>query len=298
MVVAASNEPDDEYVGVWITWDVDEVGRLLDRRLEADPIRATVLGTIRLALHTAGVECWCAATPDGSAVAVRSHRRYPVVLDGVWPLSDLDELAAAIGSLPQLAGVHGAVSAAEAVADRLAGRAASRRAMRLYRLDTLNAPVDVPGRPRRAGSSDRELLRDWYRAFEQEADPRGADIDDAVDAALNTRGCWLWVDANGVVVSMATRRPIIGGCARVGPVYTPSRWRGKGYGSAITAVATRDILDDGGRPVLFTDVTNQTSNEIYQRLGYCPVEDRLEIEFRSLETTADQANGQQSVPSE
>jgi hypothetical protein len=48
-----------------------------------------------VALNAASVECWCAATPDGSAVAVRSDRRYPVILDGVWPLSDLDELAAA-----------------------------------------------------------------------------------------------------------------------------------------------------------------------------------------------------------
>jgi predicted GNAT family acetyltransferase len=68
----------------------------------------------------------------------------------------------------------------------------------------------------------------------------------------------------------------------VGPVYTPSHWRGKGYGSAGTAAATRDVLDDGSVPVLFTDLTNQTSNDIYQRLGYDPVEDSLEIEFRSL----------------
>lgn len=270
-------------MGVWITWDADEVRWLLDRRLEADPVRATVLGTIRLALDTARVECWCAATRDRSAVAVRSDRRYPVVLDGVWPPSDVDELAAAIASLPELAGVHGAVSDAEAVAARLPGRAVNSKAIRLHRLDILTGPVDVPGRSRRAGIGDRELLRHWYRAFAQEADPRGGDIDDAVDAALNTHGCWLWVDAKGAVVSMATRRPIVAGCARVGPVYTPSRWRGKGYGSAVTAAATRDVLDDGGLPVLFTDLANQTSNDIYQRLGYYPVEDRLEIGFGSVQ---------------
>jgi predicted GNAT family acetyltransferase len=69
----------------------------------------------------------------------------------------------------------------------------------------------------------------------------------------------------------------------VGPVYTPSRWRGRGYGSAVTAAATRDVLDDGGLPVLFTDLANQTSNDIYQRLGYYPVEDRLEIGFGSVQ---------------
>jgi hypothetical protein len=215
---------------------------LLGQRLEADPVRATLLGTIRLARETGSVECWCAATRNGSAVAVRSDRRYPVVLDGVWQPSDLDELAVALSGLPELAGVHGAVAAAEVVAARLPGRAVNSRAIRLHRLDILTVPADVPGRSRWAGISDRGLLRHWYRAFHQEVDPRGGDIDDAVDAALNTHGCWLWVDASGVVVSMATRRPIIAGCARVGPVYTPSHCRGKGYGSAVTAAATRDVL--------------------------------------------------------
>jgi hypothetical protein len=97
---AASKAPDDEGVAVQMTWDADEVGRLLDRRLADDPVRATILGTMRQALKTTSAGCWCAATPDGSAVAVRSDRRYPVVFDGVWPLSDFDELAAVIDSLP------------------------------------------------------------------------------------------------------------------------------------------------------------------------------------------------------
>jgi predicted GNAT family acetyltransferase len=87
------------------------------------------------------------------------------------------------------------------------------------------------------------------------------------------------------------------------PVYTPSRWRGRGYGSAVTAAATRDVLDDGGVPVLFTDLTNHTTNDIYQGiyqgLGYRAVEDRVEIEFQPVETIADHANGKPSasVPS-
>jgi ribosomal protein S18 acetylase RimI-like enzyme len=203
----------------------------------------------------------------------------PLVLDGVWPLSDLDELAAVIDGLPELVGVNGAVSAAAAIAARLPGRVVGGKAIRLYRLDALSAPADVPGEPRRASSGDRELLRHWYRLFALDADAHWGGTDDAVDAALNTRGCWLWLDANGVVVSLATRRAVVAGSARVGPVYTPRRWRGRGYGSSVTAAATRDILDEDGIPVLFADVSNHTSNDIYQRLGYYPVEERLEIEF-------------------
>jgi predicted GNAT family acetyltransferase len=60
-------------------------------------------------------------------------------------------------------------------------------------------------------------------------------------------------------------------------VYTPPKERGRGYGSAVTAAATRSILDDGAIPVLFTDLANPTSNKIYQALGYRPVETRLTV---------------------
>jgi predicted GNAT family acetyltransferase len=60
-------------------------------------------------------------------------------------------------------------------------------------------------------------------------------------------------------------------------VYTPRAHRGRGYGSAVTAVATQDILDDGAIPVLFTDLANPTSNGIYQRLGYRPVGDYVSV---------------------
>jgi hypothetical protein len=40
-------------------------------------------------------------------------------------------------------------------------------------------------------------------------------------------------------------------------------------------------LDDGATAVvLFTDLANPTSNSLYQRLGYRPVEDRVSVEFK------------------
>ncbi|MBV9170302.1 MAG: GNAT family N-acetyltransferase, partial [Chloroflexi bacterium] len=91
---------------------------------------------------------------------------------------------------------------------------------------------------------------------------------------------WLWVDADEVPVSLATRRRPISGSARIGPVYTPPSQRGRGYGSAVTAAATREVLDLGAIPVLFTDLANPVSNSIYQRLGYRPVDDYAMITLR------------------
>jgi predicted GNAT family acetyltransferase len=62
-------------------------------------------------------------------------------------------------------------------------------------------------------------------------------------------------------------------------VYTTPEARGRGYGSAATAAATRDILAAGAVPCLYTDLANATSNKIYQALGYYPVVDRTLVRF-------------------
>src|SRR4029077_8890307 len=146
---------------------------------------------------------------------------------------------------------------------------------RLFRLDALIPPTGVPGSARRAGEADRSLLLDWDQAFAEEAEARGMDLERSVDRMVAAGGAWIWVD--GEPVSLAVRRAPAEGSARVGPVYTPPQHRGHGYGSAVTAVATQDVLDDGAVPVLFTDLANPTSNAIYQRLGYRPVSDYVSV---------------------
>ncbi len=43
---------------------------------------------------------------------------------------------------------------------------------------------------------------------------------------------------------------------------------------------TQAALDAGARQVvLYTDLANPTSNALYERLGYRPVEDRTELSF-------------------
>ena len=67
---------------------------------------------------------------------------------------------------------------------------------------------------------------------------------------------------------------------RIGPVFTPSEFRGRGYATALVATVTRDQLSRGHEfCFLHTDLANPTSNKIYQLLGYRPVEDRLMILF-------------------
>jgi predicted GNAT family acetyltransferase len=67
---------------------------------------------------------------------------------------------------------------------------------------------------------------------------------------------------------------------RVGSVYTPSELRGRGYAGAVTATVSQAARDAGAAEVLlYTDLANPTSNALYQRLGYRPVEDRVMLSF-------------------
>ena len=93
-----------------------------------------------------------------------------------------------------------------------------------------------------------------------------------------TRTWYLWDDGGPVSVA-AAGGPTPNG-VRIGPVYTPPAMRGRGYGSAVTAAASQAQIDHGRRFVfLFTDLSNPTSNKIYQAIGFRPVIDIDQVAF-------------------
>lgn len=152
---------------------------------------------------------------------------------------------------------------------------------RLYRLDSLRAPDPLPeGRARVASGPDRLLVLEWLERFQREAgagEPSG--VARAVDDRLSYGGITLWEGDDGPVSLAGMTRPVAGQ-VRVGPVYTPPRWRGRGFGAAATAAVSQAALDTGARDVvLFTDVANPVSNALYQRLGYRAIGDRVALGF-------------------
>ena len=104
---------------------------------------------------------------------------------------------------------------------------------------------------------------------------------EAVDDRLSYGGLTLW-EVDGSAVSLAGINRPAAGVVRVGPVYTPPGHRQRGYGGAVTTAVSRAALDTGADEiVLFTDLANPTSNALYQRLGYRPVEDFVWLSFGS-----------------
>ena len=64
------------------------------------------------------------------------------------------------------------------------------------------------------------------------------------------------------------------------PGVSPAQQRGRGYAGAVTAAVSQAALEAGAKHVvLFTDLANPTSNALYPRLGYRPVEDRVVLTF-------------------
>lgn len=258
--------------------DHAEIEAALMPLVAADPVRHTVVGTVALALADRSHGAWLSVAPGGADLAVRSSAQTPVLLVGAWAdEAARADLVTALRRLADVVAVTGRPDVAPAIADSV-GPVRRRMDQRLFRLDALCPPPDPAGGARRATVDDRELLVSWWYAFAAEADMSMVDVEGHVDRIIAAGHGWLWQDADPV--SFAARRPVLAGCSRLGPVYTPRDRRGRGYGSAVTAAASADVLGEGATPVLFTDLANPTSNALYQRLGYRPVDDYSFIQFR------------------
>ncbi|NMP21462.1 GNAT family N-acetyltransferase [Sulfobacillus harzensis] len=159
---------------------------------------------------------------------------------------------------------------------------------RIYQADTVVPPQRTAGAARLATAADIDALVPGVRAFIEEAmpesDPEEAPtlVEKKIREGFPKGGYWLW-EVDGRWVSLAGFGGPTGHGIRVGPVYTPPAHRARGYGSQVVGSLTQTLLKAGYDHVfLFTDLANPTSNSIYQRLGYRPVTDVDQIQFRRL----------------
>jgi RimJ/RimL family protein N-acetyltransferase len=266
--------------------------------LRANPVENTLLLTIAAAQSGAapGPASPQARVPlfgwqPGGGTFVHSPG-WPLVLGLMADLAAADLAVTLQRQGRSVAGVNGLPATAHAFAtqwqhpqqaQRPPGTSRLFQRQRLFRLAGLTPPSPPPGGPRLATMDDRDLLVEWTNAFHREANESGRpDSGAAVDSRLACGGQWLWENETGEPVATAARTPVVGGMARVAPVYTPPEHRGQGYGGAVTVAVSRAAQAAGAdEVVLFTDLANPTSNALYQRLGYRPVSDRHVLLFSS-----------------
>ncbi len=174
---------------------------------------------------------------------------------------------------PELPGVDGVTTSARAIAaawsERTGGTTACRMQEAIHWLEQVrDPPHPAAGGLRLADRSERQMLVDWMRAFNYEAGLTAADqAAPMVDTRLDHGRLLVWEDQQPV--SMVGVTPPVARVVRIGPVYTPPEFRRRGYAGSAVAVASRRALDAGAtRCMLFTDLTNPTSNKIYSEVGY------------------------------
>jgi hypothetical protein len=152
-------------------------------------------------------------------------------------------------------------------------------ALRAFQLKQVEKISQATGELRQATERDRELLINWFEAFLVEALAIAAtNTERVVDRHLERRTAYLW--ENETPVSIACNVGITPSGARIGIVYTPPEYRGKGYGSSCVAALSQILLSRGHKYCfLFTDLANPTSNHIYQAIGYQSVGDLYDYSF-------------------
>jgi len=166
-----------------------------------------------------------------------------------------------------------ATAFADAWARAVGARATCTMEEGIYQCSRVVRPSGIPGRLRWATLEDAPLLSDWAYAFAVEGrlpEPEHESIRQGVPGRIQEGTLAVW-ETDRVVSMACVAGPTPNGI-RVGLVYTPPEERGHGYASACTAALTQAMLDAGRRfCFLFTDLSNPTSNKIYQAIGYEPV---------------------------
>jgi RimJ/RimL family protein N-acetyltransferase len=268
------------------TRDVEAYAAAAGELLGAEPTRHTVSLTVIETARAHRVEDeiygWWTAR-DGQVAGAVSHTPGHALLLGVVPDEAVQPLVDGLRTTGRdIGGVNGPAALAgqfAAVWSAGGGRAELGGAMRLFRLGTLRPPEPPPtGKARPATDADLDLLTEWVGAFNREAAEPAADARRSAEDRLGFGGWTLWDD--GEPVSLVGRSRMAAGTIRIAPVYTPPEFRRRGYAAAATVAASQSALDAGAAEVvLFTDLTNPTSNALYRRIGYEPMQDRLTFQF-------------------
>jgi uncharacterized protein len=224
---------------------------------------------------------------DGLVLAALMTRDRPLLL-----ASDRADVASAAAPLwdalytdrlqPKL--VIGTVGQVEGVVERwthaTGGGATLAMRQRAYTLTSVRAVAQTPGSLRVATSDDLDLVAEWISHFESEAlanlapqSSRGS-----AERRIAAGEIHLWCDPEPRTMA-ASVRPTKRAIA-VSGVYTPREWRRRGYATACVAALSKLLLQRGFEfCVLYTDLSNPTSNAIYTGIGYRPVRDFLMYEL-------------------
>ncbi len=222
------------------------------------------------AIFALGVE---PATAEVIAAALRTPP-YRMLATGFGDAGAAERLVTAwVAGDSSVPGVSGDTSTARAIAAAWARQTGRQTELSvseaMHDLTRVLMPPDPPGGSLRlVTAAERDLLVQWLREFSIEAhlgDASRAEV--MADLGIADQRIYFWEDPEPV--SVLGHAVAVGDVSRIGPVYTPPAHRGRGYASVAVATLSQRLLDGGAsRCMLLTDLSNPTSNKIYEAIGY------------------------------
>lgn len=229
---------------------------------EPDTLFATVEqsgSVVGCVIRTPPHKLWVTAMPSSTTAAVAAHvaDRYAQIPSVLGPRGTAEAIAAGWVSLrggSYRMGMH----------------------QRIYRLDRVVSITGRSGDSRLVTLKDLALLRRWGAGFGEDAGAECVLEEESIVRLIERDQLFVWDDGRPVAMTAAQGRTPSG--CRVGFVYTPPPERGRGYASALVADVSQRMLDSGlAFCVLYTDLANPASNSIYQKIGYRPIADVMDV---------------------
>jgi len=198
--------------------------------------------------------------------------------DAVWAL--VEDVASTYETIPGVLGPEAETTLFASRWCELRGTTAKPNVRQgIHQLTRVIPPTHPPaGALRLATRHDLGIALEWGSGFVRDTGVDNHDFRKGIEEKIHTRTLWFWDD--GRPRSMAARGSRTPNGSRIGWVFTPPEWRGRGYASACVAAVSQGVLDEGLRfCFLYTDLANPTSNGIYRRIGYEKVCEVVDFRF-------------------
>ena len=155
---------------------------------------------------------------------------------------------------------------------------------RIYKLEKVNEQVLGKREFIKADQTHESKILNWTKLFIAEALPQEiSDFNEEYMQLIKDRiknGRYFMLMDNNEPVSMVHKAGKTPNGNLINAVYTPPHLRRNGYATEVVANISKLILAEGNKfCFLFTDLSNSTSNKIYQDVGYRPIIDMDQYKF-------------------
>ena len=151
---------------------------------------------------------------------------------------------------------------------------------RIYKIEQVNPIQLSPGTFDTLKEDDIQIATKWVMDFHHFIEePLSKERSEQVALkAIKEQSLFGWWQNNRLVSIAKKARPSQNGVV-INTVYTPPEFRSQGFGSSCVWSLTSLLLKEFSFCSLYTDLANPTSNNIYMKIGYKPVEDSLVMEI-------------------